>query len=123
MKLSEQVITLEQAQKLEELGIKQESAFYHVHNGAGWQIMPDGYFMVDPEGGESYAAFTVAELGIMLHRTVKTCVDGGKWCFTEEKSGCTVFKTEAEARGALLIEQLENVLSVDTVNKRLNSLI
>ncbi|ACU61307.1 hypothetical protein [Chitinophaga pinensis] len=66
MKLSEQVITLEQAEKLFELGIEQKSVFYHVHNGAGWQIIPNGYFTVDPEGGESFSAFTVAELGEML---------------------------------------------------------
>jgi hypothetical protein len=66
MKLEDQCITLIQAQTLEELGIIQESAFHWVHNGAGWNLMPEGYFYLDPEGGESFAAFNVAELGYML---------------------------------------------------------
>lgn len=96
MKLSEQVISLEQAKRLKELGVIQESLFYHTHfTGNG-----DGYFFSSKHNeiyfkdnckeykdigdydfenspmtptGEDRAgrykiasAFTVAELGVML---------------------------------------------------------
>lgn len=88
MKLEDQVCTLEQAKKLKELGVMQESLFY-------WYKMPhtkggDEYWETDeiaynpwfvnasfPEdesegdtyfvdGTEQYSAFTVAELGNLL---------------------------------------------------------
>ncbi len=120
MKLSEQVITLEQAQKLEELGIKQESAFYHVHNGAGWQIMPEGYFMVDPEGGEAYAAFTVSEVIHIL----------GMYSFSSREEcgyafGCghitkhLIADSLGESSGNLLIELVEQgKVTINEINRR-----
>lgn len=61
MKLEDQVITEKQADRLKELGIAQEALFYHTHSK--WGVMPKK--SIDFTGAPS-AAFTVAELGIML---------------------------------------------------------
>jgi hypothetical protein len=77
MKLQDQVITIEQAKRLKELGITGESAFSHFkaasHSGIClgdignlrhvWALTGNGY---DREGVEFIPAFTVAELGVML---------------------------------------------------------
>jgi hypothetical protein len=135
MKLSDQVITLEQAQKLHELGIDQQSAFSYVHNGAGWKIMPEGYYYVDPEGGEAYSAFTVAELGEMLMGVEP---DGGvnslSYLYDWHGHRISYYKTgvncvnidwlssEVSLRCALLIRLIEEGLgSVETINNRINS--
>lgn len=58
MKLEQQVVSLELAQKLKALGVKQESYFWYGEDGYLWRegVSVDG----------SFAAFTVAELGEML---------------------------------------------------------
>lgn len=65
MILEEQVVSLELAKKLKELGVKQESAFYwEVNLQNKWTL-----FLVDdfsPRMHPNAAAFTVAELGEML---------------------------------------------------------
>lgn len=62
MKLSEQCCTLQQSERLEELGVTAKSAFYHVYPTNKWLIIPDGYFNENDEGIEFIQAYTVAEL-------------------------------------------------------------
>ena len=69
MNLEDQVVSLELAKKLKELGVKQESLFW-------WSVCPDNLICavaayVSPEKKERaerdfYAAYAVAELGEML---------------------------------------------------------
>lgn len=64
MELSKQVVSLELAKKLKELGVKQESLFIWVNDAVsdeGWEVMRQKYRFV-----KTCAAFTVAELGEML---------------------------------------------------------
>ena len=131
MKLESQVCSLELAQKLKELGVKQESLFYHCA-GHIW-------FMTDFDGSRSdgarcrkgifiekqtVSAYTVAELGEMLkmgmHRSGmsadekwvcsfmplnSTRTDGKEDEYVEQEA-----TTEADARAECLIYLLENSL-------------
>lgn len=67
MKLENQVCTLEQAKRLSDLGIEQESLFRNSlvieNEDYSWKL---GYWNEYGDGSESYAAFTVAELSMML---------------------------------------------------------
>jgi hypothetical protein len=130
MKIEDQVCTLEQAIKLDKLGLKAESLFYWWR----WDIPEagDSYTlctayelehckdnpMVYPEW---YSAFTVAELGIMLPKGY--CSGNGvlsdevKWCdkihFINDDivflndAEVTSGPTEAIARAAMLIKLIE----------------
>ena len=66
MKLEQQVVSLELAKQLKELGVKQDSLFYwskqvdQIH----WGLEHAKYFAVDKR--QDVSAFTVAELGEML---------------------------------------------------------
>lgn len=84
MKLEDQVITLDQAVRLKELGVGQESLYYYSslrttpnnelflcrRNGIGLYYDEKGWFdaihFVPGMTEYTYSAFTVAELGIML---------------------------------------------------------
>jgi hypothetical protein len=80
MELKDQVVSLELAQKLKELGVKQESLFYWLEHyvgpasRAGNTPMPPKPKVIDAKNAHkilsynkfTYAAFTVAELGEML---------------------------------------------------------
>lgn len=71
MRLEDQVVSLENAKKLKELGVKQESFcawFQHTHNDCqDWEIrINTQQSMVLILGENEYAAFTVAELGKIL---------------------------------------------------------
>lgn len=79
MKLENQVVSLELAKKLKELGVKQESLFYHFKTeNTIWQITSDVHSkrsgMHVPAGkkgfrelkSQRFSAFTVAELREML---------------------------------------------------------
>lgn len=85
MKLENQVCTLEQAKKLAELGIVQESYFKHVSRMIPYQI--GFYFQLSPShttlkhDAEWYSAFTGSELGVMLPPHFATSIhDGHKHC-------------------------------------------
>lgn len=89
MKLEDQIVSLELAKKLKELGVKQESVFY-------WQVYYDGednpvleYKPKSTSGWETdlgdaehpenlryFSAFTVAELLQLLKEPVLVPVDG-----------------------------------------------
>lgn len=117
MKLEDQICTLDQARRLHELGIKG----------------PSLYSLWFPQ--ETFSAFTVAELGVMLsevpgHYAFTVCIEPTKWvCRCQEKSeppGTDRLKwfdyqhTEAQARAALLIYLLENkIITAEEANQRL----
>ena len=126
MNLEQQVVSLELAKKLKELGVKQESLFWWVN----WQAErhPNGPLSWHIENHphdncESIAAFTVAELGEMLppNITSEKCTENpfGAYCsisFDRSKKlgspGWEVKRsyadTEADARAKMLCYLLEN---------------
>jgi len=114
MKLEQQVVSLELAQKLKELGVKQESFLYWTERWMPHQKEP--YVLDMNIHGKQYSAFTVAELGEMLPKgcfTTKTESDEFPWrC--EYKGGYGVIAsgadTEADARAKMLVYLLENNL-------------
>ena len=125
MKLESQVISLEMARQLKELGVKQESAFYwHWGNTERW---------INDFGGSkegfvpSASAFTVAELGELLpfqievddhvYWMVVNQYSSGEWVYNYERTdgeeypdGCSEFinHNEATARAKMLIHLIEN---------------
>ena len=117
MKLINQVANLELSQKLENLGVKQESLWYwcfdveepYLINRSNLGILDDGTFY---NQGKYASAFTVAELGEMLPMNqiegYKNLVffPSGKGYKTIEKSA----DTEANARTKMLIYLIENGL-------------
>jgi hypothetical protein len=135
MDLTKQVCTLEQATRLEELGIEQKSLFY-------WNLPKSEFHPEHVHYGwtsEAIAsAFTVAELGLMLpmqldtlgmYISARVLSSQGEWESTfynfhpeaDNKIGYSVIsETEAECRAALLIKLLENeLITIESVNKNL----
>jgi hypothetical protein len=140
MELKDQVCTIEQAIRLKELGVKQESIW-------SWYVTTDrddtpslnrsGYHC--PMCGHprapyfaEVAAYTVSELGLMLpnaFNTMQVTSDDGRgniWRgYDDEDKDCPMDKeyvTEAEARATMLIYLLENYLiTAKDVNARLSA--
>lgn len=111
MKLQDQLITLEQAKRLVELGVNTHSIFMIC-------VALDGFVITSRETGvhleasEYFPAYTVAELGVMLPTAYDSMRLHEGWrVYDEDGNDGTgkdeVFKTEAQARGALLIHLLE----------------
>jgi hypothetical protein len=127
MKLEDQVVSLELAKKLQELGVKQTSYFYWWVNRYGYasenKLHVQDHIPNNPkEGWRWCSAFTVAELGEMLP---VECDSGkteegtiahvkGKWVAIRDAGGDLGEKqyadTEADARAKMLIYLLENRL-------------
>lgn len=121
MKLEDQVVSLELAKKLKELGVQQDSYFmyfpiYDHHSGTAevieWRLVCEKN---EIHGSEIISAFTVAELGEMLKDYDLECV----WFEGEQAYGAfqtnsgvdTCYgRTEAEARAKLLVYLLESKL-------------
>lgn len=139
MKLKDQVCTLEQAKRLKELGVKQESLCYYskvsYSSGVSLNVQSFGgeclkLGRADDSGPEGYfiSAYTVAELGEMLPFTVADPKDGQhypldiyrfksgdvwhiSYCGTSDVAFIKMKEpTEAQARAAMLIYLLENKL-------------
>jgi hypothetical protein len=128
MKLEQQVCSLELAQKLKKLGVKQESLYYwsdHTIPATLWNEgainkMADDFSLLD-------SAFTVAELGLLLPYGSKSFVgstSGEKCNWTTEWHGANkdwaegnmkFADTEADARAKMLCYLLENKLIPATV--------
>ena len=110
MKLENQVCTLEQAHKLQHLGIVNIAAIYHNY----------GFLVYEQPG---IAMFNVAELGVMLPAGYDTMQITGNGWVAYDLDGETVlvnYKTEAECRAALLINLLEmKQINHEECNKRL----
>lgn len=129
MKIENQVCSLEQAKKLKELRVKQDSAFvWGLLNLSLWYI-PSHRRGKETEVNTA-SAFTVAELGLMLPCAFDTMrstefvwKEGWKPYDNEDNLPFgyeTYFNTEAEARASILIYVIENkLIKVDEVNQRL----
>ena len=134
MKLEQQVVSLELAKKLKELGVKQESLFYwkgiqSVNEGSFYDVVELGdkksFLGLDTEILAS--AFTVAELGERLNSYCETrkvgneamIKDGMKYVVYYElrKYHKEYADTEADARAKMLIYLLENSLLSEHLNK------
>lgn len=139
MKLEDQVCSLDLANRLKELGVKQESLFgwYKVWRGASdsstgrniyeWQLMP---YEEGDKVNEFAAAFTVAELGMMLPQTISDDEDGSVfqlYVIKKDDGWYVSYRyeypkhdyasiyveeapTEADARAKMLIYLIENKL-------------
>lgn len=124
MQIEKQVVSLELAKRLKELGVKQESYF-------NWLVASDGArLMKNPvlstyKYFEQFSAFTVAELGEMLppeiivvqnHLSldIKKIYSDGYWSigYVLPFKDSVVFRCEreADARAKMLIYLLENNL-------------
>lgn len=120
MKLEDQVCTLEQAKKLRELGITQDSLFYWIDRaGQSRVVFEKNIEFLDQL--PIISAYTVAELGEMLPYSYLVVSDKvlGERIFTIWKlddrlkldniSGLhKYYENEAEARADLLIHLIEN---------------
>lgn len=135
MTLEKQVVSLELAKRLKELGVKQESLFY-------WSYYDDGNERNSPQIAfvdncnlsfmeDLVSAFTVAELGEMLPSNLNNTLEfelmenglwlscdksgDGEWIIGYGEDGVNLFEilyanTEADARAKMLIYLLENKL-------------
>jgi hypothetical protein len=127
MKLENQVVSLELAKRLKELGVKQESLFWWVDYTDGYSE-PAWNLNSNHVGYKAHlSAYTVAELGEMLPGDI-----GRDWwldiwksddfwyvAYTEEREGgghdflsdfLASSPTEADARAKMLIYLIENNL-------------
>ena len=142
MKLQDQVCTLEQAKILNDLGIKQGVSVFFFDTGSKNKILINTGFEKELTGffnfQTCFSAFTVAELGVMLPQDEDEN-DEGPWYSLPDKGvdiigfsvkkyldshyegPCEiVYKTEAQARAAMLIYLLEaDIITVKEVNERL----
>lgn len=142
MKLENQVCTLQQAKRLKELGITQDSFFYHIEafNDIAYMnkiCQIKGFDNSTYSGQYIYSAYTTSEIGVMLPR--KYVSEKTQWEDISKKYICGVpypdgednydysnnsqfGATEAEARAAMLIYLLENNLTTASeVNERLKN--
>ncbi len=128
MNLEQQCIGLDLAKRLKELGIMQESLFYHYNEPYDdgrddWVITTwEDYEDACPSKTEPFSAFTVAELGEMLPIAIPYLEDGeddvsflltgknqdGKW-FVNYTYDVTD-ESEANARALILIYLIEQGL-------------
>jgi hypothetical protein len=140
MKIEQQVCTLEQAKRLKELGVKQESLFYHyvTYSQKDGQSMGIFYTKADAEKKqheyrynwncptELFSAYTVAELGEILpssHYSTNNEYLGWRCYNGDNKEIINVYaNNEAECRAAAIIHLLEQkIITVEEINKRLAS--
>lgn len=133
MNINKQVTTLEQSKKLKELGIIQTGLFTFVWNGAYIDVDGNkGFILLYQEDeidlwDESYSAFTVAELGIMLGivtNGISYDDEFNVWFTNWGLEFIRRFETEASAKAALLIHMLENgLMDTGDINERLRKLL
>lgn len=138
MKIQDQVCTLEQSKRLKEFGIKQDAIWFWtypvkekmistrkgiIHYTTCEDILRDNDG--DEFDHEVAAAFTVAELGVMIGNaqySVSYRFDNiWFWHAEINTEPFGAFKTEAEAKAAILIHLLEQELAINVegVNARL----
>lgn len=134
MKIELQVCTLEQAKRLNELGIVQGASLFYYDCGGGIEqlqynsnINPEGHYA---DALSCFSAFTVSELGTMLpagYDTMKATVFSGLCLWHgfdldgNDFPKDSAFHTEAEARATMLIQLIESEsVSVEEINKSLN---
>lgn len=120
MKLEQQVVSLELAQKLKELGVKQESLFYYQVGQIYLRSQHIDPKMLIADNGErtlympefDVSAYTVAELGEMLPKQYRSWKSGDdkEWICDTWASTVQRAETEADARAKMLIYLVENNL-------------
>jgi hypothetical protein len=131
MKIEDQVCTVEQAKKLKELGVDNDSYFSYIGDDTPetyWQIYSDQEGRTEVGSGwyqQRLPAFTVSELGLMLPPETCTWFDGTHWhCSTvghDNPIHC-VGLTEVKARAEELISCLTHrSISIEEVNQRLKA--
>jgi len=140
MKIEEQLINFNQAQKLEMLGIKQECRdWFYEYKINGTTDIRLNYVPALHEIVNQWAAFNVCELGVMMANKIRLNCMNYTFRANLEKSGLWHLKyrtlsrqgkciplyqcksnNEADARAKMLIYLLENnFLKADDCNKRL----
>ena len=130
MDIEQQVCSLELAKKLKELGVKQESVWYWTEcNNPDYGVIGEWMLIQKPsKNWNQAAAFTVAELGVLLPKMLedeygqKQWLDmyngrgwtkGGKYVHEDEfivgmkNIGLAEANTETNARAAMLIQLIE----------------
>lgn len=111
MKLEDQVVSLELAKKLKELGIKQESyILWKKYEGKPYLVADIS--ALNSEGTMEASAFTVAELGMILPNGYHSLIKHpAQWvCFDENGEHGKSERTEANARAECLIHLIEKGL-------------
>lgn len=137
MKIQDQVCTLEQAKRLKELGINQQSHYsWDLDNVHGWRVKGLAADVLNSNSRlfelveSAVSAFTVAELGVMLggKEHYLPYFTGKVWQRMTKKRQYTNItitgESEGEARAAMLIHLLTNNhsgLTPDEVNQRLTA--
>ena len=152
MKIENQVCTLEQAKKLKELGVSQDSYFswcgseenrlmencskgveygpwLFISTTKPFNNMEEDYRRDVPSAKPFAAAFTVAEIGVMLKELCYCQFLSGErnWISSDcgsfttyPEDDCTA-KTMVESMAIMLIHQLENeIIEVEDCNSRLS---
>ena len=123
MKLQDQCCLLEQAKRLKELGVIQQSVACFI--GEELHLFEKSFYnWAEQKNLVAVAAFTVAELGAMLpsgYDTMHATNDGWR-CF--DLDGIEMrekpFETEAESRAHAIIKLIESdAVAVGEVNERL----
>lgn len=116
MNIRNQLCTIEQAKKLKELGVIQESEFAYFMDKNHLVRRNRNYELSEVD----YCAFTVAELGVMLCKYANDCwwYKGAEWVQLTQNE--TVFQTQAECYADFLIHLLETkAITAEEVNQRL----
>lgn len=141
MTIEQQCCTLAQSKRLKELGINQSLSLFAVYEGAkmskatGKNIISDvwGYRIGCEQSAKEwkeeekvFAAFTVAELGVMLpemcssHWYRNEIIDDVIWVCAGALEDPIVSGNEAQSRAALLIHLLETgKVTAEECNNRL----
>lgn len=118
MKLSNQVCSIEQAEKLKKLGVAQETLYYWTHSD--WGIMPKR--SIDFTGNPT-AIFTAAELIQMKGNTYGVDFsERKKQYYTGDAVSKDImyFDTFSQAIASVLIYSIEKEwITIEEVNKRL----
>jgi hypothetical protein len=105
MQIENQVVSLDLAKKLKELGVNQESMFVWINARKAF-IHPsiDAPLPKNQAGLKRYNAYTVAELGEMLPITTEISKAGTQWfCITHLCRYMGIDTTEANSRAKMLI--------------------
>jgi len=98
------VISIENAKKLQELGVKADSRDYYC--GAKPALLPEAMTL---GGIFPMPAYSVGEVGEMLPPLCGTMFDGTDWCCLDAESVVSVYSdNEADARAQMLIWLIEN---------------
>lgn len=132
MTLEQQCCSLELAKRLKELNVKQESLFWWRNGGESKAIIQDHKLYTGYELSENnnimfewYSAFTVAELGLVMHESFRTFRNKYGWYYNQHgKKGGRIygpFPSEADARANCIIGRTEAMKKyVDVGNSNVN---